>query len=85
MTLDPSYRRLLANIPTMAAAEQSAVAARYAATHDPRDADRLVLGNLRLVVTIAYELGAHHRGDVMDSIQEGNAGLTHAVRRFGEW
>ena len=82
MTLDPSYRRLLASIPTMTAADQSAAAARYAATRDPRDADRLVLGNLRLVVKIAYELGAHHRGDVMDAIQEGNAGLTHAVRRF---
>jgi RNA polymerase sigma-32 factor len=82
MKLDASYRRILARIPTMSAEDQHAVATRYALTRDPRDAERLVLGNLRLVVKIASELGAHHRGDVMDSIQEGNAGLTHAVQRF---
>jgi len=82
MRLDPSYRRMLAGIPTMSAADQSAATARYAATRDQRAADRLVLGNLRLVVRIAYELGAHRRVDLMDAIQEGNAGLTHAVHRF---
>lgn len=82
MNLDASYRRTLASIPTMSADDQLAVATRYALTRDPRDAERLVLGNLRLVVTIACELGAHHRGDLMDSVQEGNAGLTHAVARF---
>jgi RNA polymerase sigma-32 factor len=80
--LDPFYRRLLASIPTMSAEDQRTVAKRYAVTRDRRDADRLVLGNLRLVLKIACELGAHYRGDLMDSIQEGTAGLTHAVRRF---
>jgi RNA polymerase sigma-32 factor len=81
MNLDASYARALAGLPTMPAAEQAEVAARYARTRDPRDAERLVLGNLRLVIKIARELGPH-RADLMDLVQEGNAGLTHAVSRF---
>lgn len=81
MNLDDSYARSLDRLPTMPAAEQAEVAARYARTRDPRDADRLVLGNLRLVVKIARALGGH-RADLMDLVQEGNAGLTHAVKLF---
>ena len=40
-----------------------------------------MLGNLRLVVKLARELGPQRR-DLMDLVQEGNAGLTQAVRRF---
>ena len=57
MNLDETYARALERHPVMAAAEQAEVAARYARTRDPRDAERLVLGNLRLVVKIARELG----------------------------
>jgi RNA polymerase sigma-32 factor len=81
MNLDDSYARTLERIPVMPPDEQAAVAARYARTRDPRDAERLVLGNLRLVVKLARELGPH-RDDLMDLVQEGNAGLTHAVSRF---
>ena len=66
----------------MPAAEQQALAERYARSRDRRDAERLVLGNLRLVVKLARELGGGYRGDFMDLVQEGNAGLTHAVDRF---
>jgi RNA polymerase sigma-32 factor len=81
MNLDDTYARTLERTPIMSAAEQLEVAARYARTRDPRDADRLVLGNLRLVVKVARELGPH-RHDLMDLVQEGNAGLARAVRRF---
>lgn len=81
MNLDAHYARTLDRLPTMSAAEQATVAARYARTRDPRDGERLVLGNLRLVVKIARELGPY-RGDLMDLVQEGNAGLTCAVKRF---
>jgi len=81
MNLDESYVRTLERHPTMPADEQATTAARYARTRDPRDAHRLVLGNLRLVVKIARELGAR-RSDLMDLVQEGNAGLMHAVRLF---
>jgi RNA polymerase sigma-32 factor len=81
MNLDAHYARTLDRLPTMSAAEQATVAARYARTRDPRDGERLVLGNLRLVVKIAREIGPY-RGDLMDLVQEGNAGLTCAVKRF---
>jgi RNA polymerase sigma-32 factor len=81
MNLDDSYTRILDRTPVMPADEQAVVAARYARTRDPRDAQRLVLGNLRLVVKMAREIGPY-RGDLMDLVQEGNAGLTYAVSRF---
>jgi len=79
--VDAAYAALLNRNPTMPSEEQAEVAARYARTHDPRDAERLVLGNLRLVVKVARALGPH-RADLMDLVQEGNAGLAHAVKRF---
>lgn len=82
MNLDATYHRILDRTPVMPAAEQEAVAARYARTRDPRDAERLVMGNLRLVVKVARQLGGPHSRDLMDLVQEGNAGLIHAVRRF---
>jgi RNA polymerase sigma-32 factor len=82
MMLDDHYSRLLARTPTMPADEQKTIAERYARTHDRRDAQRLVLGNLRLVVKLAREFGGGYRGDLMDLVQEGNAGLTVAVERF---
>ena len=82
MMLDEHYSRLLARTPTMPATEQQALAERYARSRNRRDAERLVLGNLRLVVKVARELGGGYRGDLMDLVQEGNAGLTHAVERF---
>jgi hypothetical protein len=44
MNLDDSYTRILERTPLMPADEQAAVAAHYARTRDPRDAQRLVLG-----------------------------------------
>ena len=82
MMSDIHYDRLLARNPTMPAAEQRVLAERYARSHQRRDAHRLIVGNLRLVVKLARELGGGYRGDLMDLVQEGNAGLTHAVERF---
>src|SRR4051794_41298455 len=82
MTLDDHYTRLLTRTPTMPAAQQQALAERYARTGDRRDAERLVLGNLRLVLKLARELGGRQRDDFMDLVQEGNAGLMHAVELF---
>ena len=82
MMLDDHYSRLLARTPPMPAEEQQTLAERYVRGRDRRDAERLITGNLRLVVKIARELGGKDRGDLMDLVQEGNAGLTHAVSRF---
>ena len=58
MMLDDHYGRLLARTPTMAAAEQQDRSRNAtSAAGDRRDAERLVLGNLRLVVKLARELG----------------------------
>lgn len=82
MRLDPAFTRALARTPIMPADQQQALAERYARTRDPRDAQRLVLGNLRLVIKIVHDLAGDCRGDAMDLVQEGNAGLAHAVQRF---
>lgn len=82
MNAEDSYTEILSRTPTMPADEQQLVARRYAATKDSRDADRLVLGNLRLVVKMARELGGGTRTELMDLVQEGNAGLVEAVKRF---
>jgi RNA polymerase sigma-32 factor len=80
--LDAGDGRALARTRVLGAEEQQAIAERYARTREPKDAERLVLGNLRLVVKIARELAGSRRDDLMDLVQEGNAGLLHAVRRF---
>lgn len=82
MKLDPAFRRTLDGIPVMPADEQQALAERFARTRDPRDAQRLVLGNLRLVVKIARDLAGPRRDDLMDLVQEGTAGLAVGIRRF---
>jgi RNA polymerase sigma-32 factor len=61
--------------------EQDALARRYAKERDPRDARRLVLANLGLVICIARGMGGRDRNDWMDLVQEGNAGLMVAIER----
>jgi len=48
---------------------------------DPDAARRMVQGNLRLVVKIAFEYRKAYK-NVMDLIQEGNIGLLMAVKKF---
>ena len=67
--------------PILSREEEGEVARRFHESGDRRAAERLVTGNLRLVVKIALE---YRRAwvNVMDLIQEGNVGLAEAVRRF---
>ena len=76
------YRRDVHSHSMLSAEEQQALAVKFAKDRDPRDAQRLVLANLRLVIAIAKSLGGANRPDLMDLIQEGNAGLMVAVARF---
>jgi RNA polymerase sigma-32 factor len=76
------YSRDVQANPMLSAEEQQALACRFARGRDPRDARRLVLANLRLVISIAKNLGGAGRPDLMDLVQEGNAGLMLAVERF---
>jgi RNA polymerase sigma-32 factor len=76
------YSRDVATTAPLGPEEQRALAARFVATRDPDDRRRLVVANLRLVLTIAKSLGGANRPDFMDLVQEGNAGLIVAVERF---
>jgi RNA polymerase sigma-32 factor len=65
----------------MERAEEERCASEYKKTRSPLLAQRLVLANLRLVVTIAKR---YRRSDcdLRDLVQEGNLGLMHAVSRY---
>jgi RNA polymerase sigma-32 factor len=68
--------------PMLPPDEQDTLARRFARERNPADAQRLVLANLRLVIAIAKNLGGADRDDLMDLVQEGNAGLMIAINRF---
>jgi len=83
VAFDPLNRYLaeIRRFPLLTREEEAQVAHRYADTHDPEDAYRLVTANLRLVVKIAYEF-ARASKNVLDLVQEGNVGLMEAVKKF---
>jgi RNA polymerase primary sigma factor len=61
--------------------EEHALAKRYRSGDDPEARERLIVCNLRLVVSIAKRFQG--RGlSLMDLIEEGNIGLLQAVERF---
>jgi RNA polymerase sigma-32 factor len=61
--------------------EEHELAARVREHGDPEAAEKLVLGNLRLVVKIAMDYRRVWT-NLLDLIQEGNVGLVQAVRRY---
>ncbi len=65
-------------------AEEKELAVRYFEKKDPLAAKRLITSNLRLVVKIAKE---YHRSwaNLLDLIQEGNVGLSEAVKRYNPY
>jgi RNA polymerase sigma-32 factor len=79
-SLQPYFRQLGAH-PLLTLAEEISLAREYRRTGDRRHLDRLVEGNLRLVVKIARDY-RRTRIPFEDLVQEGNLGLLHAVRHF---
>lgn len=61
--------------------EEKSLAMRWRHFRDPAAADRLVTGNLRFVVKIAFEYRTYG-ARLLDLIQEGNLGLLVAVDRL---
>jgi RNA polymerase sigma-32 factor len=61
--------------------EEQCLARRWRRSHEAEAARRLVLGNLRFVVKIAFEYRTYGLR-LLDLIQEGNLGLLVAVDRF---
>ncbi len=80
---DPLGRYLaeIRRFPLLTREQEAVIARRYIKDKDPQDAYRLVTGNLRLVVKLAYEFARATR-NVLDLIQEGNVGLMEAVKNF---
>lgn len=74
------YLKEISQIPLLSAEEELALAQRIA-EGDQEAKTRLVIANLRLVVSIAKKYSG--RGlHLMDLIQEGNTGLMHASEKF---
>ncbi|HEX4638340.1 MAG TPA: RNA polymerase sigma factor RpoD/SigA [Chthoniobacterales bacterium] len=74
------YLREIAQIPLLTP-EQEIAFARKIKKGDAKARERMINGNLRLVVTIARDY-ANLGVPILDLISEGNIGLTKAVERF---
>ncbi|HET6374256.1 MAG TPA: sigma-70 family RNA polymerase sigma factor [Candidatus Polarisedimenticolia bacterium] len=79
-----TFRHYLGQVmryPRLSREEEHDLAVRYREHGDPEAAYRLVTGNLRLVVRIAFE---YRRAflNMLDLVQEGNIGLMHAVKKY---
>jgi len=76
--------RYLAEIrryPRLTHEEERDLAGRFRETGDREAAQRLITGNLRLVVRIAMDYRRAYLS-LLDLIQEGNIGLLHAVKKY---
>src|SRR5207247_9212457 len=74
------YLKEIGQIPLLTPEQEIELAAKIK-KGDPAARERMILSNLRLVVTIAhdyFDLGL----SLLDLISEGNIGLTKAVERF---
>ncbi|HVZ85402.1 MAG TPA: sigma-70 family RNA polymerase sigma factor [Polyangia bacterium] len=65
----------------MSRQEEHRCAIAYGKSKDPVLAERLVMANMRLVVTLAHQY-CRVSGDLRDMVQEGNRGLIRAVRGY---
>ncbi len=81
--LDPLqlYMQEVRGYPLLTAEEEKAFTVAVYEKGDPQAARRIVTGNLRLVIKIAFEYRKAYK-NVMDLIQEGNIGLLMAVKKF---
>lgn len=78
------YMTELRRYPLMTREEEQAVGRKAYETGDIESKNRLVTANLRLVVKIAMEYRRAY-AQMLDLIQEGNAGLVQAVNRFNPY
>jgi len=68
-------------IPLLSAEEEFSLAVKLKKYKGLKEAEKLVVSNLRFVVKIAYEY-KNYNVKLSDLIQEGNIGLMHAVKKF---
>ena len=76
------YLTVIRRYPLLSPEEERALAVHYKEYGDSEAANRLVTGNLRLVVHIAREYQRQAYSQLLDLIQEGNLGLIEAVCKF---
>lgn len=75
------YLSRIGSYPLLDRESEHELASRYRRDGDPKARDKLIVSNLRLVVSIAK----HFKGrglPIMDLVEEGNVGLMKAVDRF---
>ncbi len=78
------YMREVARYPLLSPEEEYELAVKQTENEDIKAAHRLVTSNLRLVVKIANDF-RQAQINLLDLIQEGNAGLMQAVKRFNPY
>jgi RNA polymerase sigma-32 factor len=81
--LDPltGYLRDISSYQLLSAEEEKALARSFREDADVQAAVKLATGNLRLVVSIAFQYRRTWQ-NVLDLIQEGNVGLMKAIEKF---
>jgi RNA polymerase sigma-32 factor len=87
LVLSTGLQRYLADIrkyPLLTPQEERELAFRAYEQGDLEARNKLVSSNLRLVVKIAMDYRRAY-SQILDLIQEGNAGLVHAVNRFNPY
>jgi RNA polymerase sigma-32 factor len=75
------YMAEINRIPLLSAEEEFDLAVKLKKYRNIKDAEKLVVANLRFVVKIANEY-KNYNVKLADLIQEGNIGLMHAVKKF---
>jgi len=78
------YMREVARYPLLSPEEEYELAVKRVEKDDVNAAHRMVTSNLRLVVKIANDF-RQAQSNLLDLIQEGNAGLMQAVKRFNPY
>jgi RNA polymerase sigma-32 factor len=86
VTSSPLQRYLseIRRYPLLTREEERSIATEAFEKQDPKAKSRLVTANLRLVVKIAMEYRRAY-SQILDLIQEGNAGLIQAVNKFNPY
>ena len=79
------YLKEISRYPLLSPEEELELARRHFDQGDVVAAHKLVTSNLRLVVKLAYEFNKIQNSIFLDIVQEGNAGLMHAVKKFNPY